>query len=377
MSAIIFKICFWVFLLATAIQLLAWWGIFARLAFRVTRPKRMAATKLPVSVLICARNEVANLRQNLPAILEQQHPEFEVLVIDDDSSDDSLLMLQPLQQQYPQLRVLALGPKTSPGKKLALAQGIEAARYENLVFTDADCRPASPFWLRHIATGFLPNNEISDPEIVLGYGPYLAQPGLLNLWVRFETVQTAMQYFSFALLGQPYMGVGRNLAWHKRLFARVGGFSAHAGLASGDDDLFVNAAAHAGNTNLCLEPEAFMYSTAKKTWKAWWLQKQRHLSSGRKYRLRHQVLLGTLALSHFLHYFLLAPLLFTDFGTISVIIYTVRMASAFLIYRKILRQLREEYLIVWFILFDALLAVYFAVFLPRILIYSERLISWK
>ncbi len=374
-----------VFIAATLVQMVAWLGIFARLAlYRPAIQNSKLKTQNPkLSVVICARNEADNLRQNLPAVLEQQYPEFEVLVVDDDSDDDTPAVLRFFQEKYPHLRVLRVSPKTSPGKKHALAQGIAAARYEHLVFTDADCQPAGPEWLAVLSIEFrvLSHSKLktqySKPEILLGYAPYLPGPGLLNRWVRFETVQTAMQYFSFALIGQPYMGVGRNLAWNKALFERVGGFAAHADLLSGDDDLLVNAAACADNTAICLDSKGFVFSEAEKTWRAWWRQKQRHLTAGTRYRPLHRALLGALAMSHVLHYFLLTPLCFSGFGTICVSLWIIRMAPAFLIYWKILRQFREEQLLIWFPLFDALLALYYAVFVPPVLIRSNSLISWK
>ncbi|MBK9335315.1 MAG: glycosyltransferase [Lewinellaceae bacterium] len=311
-----------IFVAATCVQVVVWTGIFARLARYVPPDPKLqtqnSKLKTPTcSVIICARNEGANLRQNLPFVLEQQYPDFEVVVVDDDSSDESPAVLQAFQKKYAHLRVLRVSPKTSPGKKHALAQGIAFARSEHLVFTDADCRPASLFWLEILCARFsAPQN--AKPEILLGYAPYRPAPGLLNWWIRFETVQTAMQYCAFALAGRPYMGVGRNLAWKKHLFQRAGGFAAHADLPSGDDDLFVNAAAHAGNTAICLDPRTFVYSESEKTWSAWRQQKHRHLSAGRKYRPEHQALLGALALSHTLHYFLLIPLCFSGFGTICV-----------------------------------------------------------
>lgn len=362
---------FGIFAGVTLVQLAVWWGVFARLA-RYKPATSPPASALPLSVLICARNEAVNLRKNLVSVLEQDYPEFEVLVVDDDSSDDTREVLQRLQVQYARLRVLHNSPKTTPGKKAALARGIAATRYDWLVFTDADCRPAGPEWLRYMAAAVAPG-----VEIVLGYGPYRAAPGFLNRWIRFETVQTALQYFSFALAGQPYMGVGRNLAWHRAVFERVGGFAGHADIPSGDDDLLVNAAAHAGNTALCLHPAAFVYSEAKNSWHSWWLQKRRHLGAGRKYRPGHQMLLGLLTLTHVLHYFLLIALLFSDFGTISVAFYAIRMASAFFIFWKVLRQFCEEQILIWFPLLDAFLAFYYALLVPRALIRSDYLISWK
>jgi len=406
---------FVLYVCVTLAQIAIWQFVFGRLA-RIRPAAAIAPTGLPpVSVIICARNEAHNLRKYLPAVLAQQYPHFEVLVVDDDSADDTGAVVSAFQANYAHLRVLHLSPKTSPGKKYALAQGIEAARYEHLVFTDADCAPASVRWLEHLAKRFsigeyadalpptpkgesIPGNETqistlfgmdsplgvggrasahSPIEIILGYAPYRTGPGLLNRWIRFETIYTAMQYFSFALAGRPYMGVGRNLAWHKSLFQQVGGFAAHAHVPSGDDDLLVNAAAHAGNTALCLAPEAFVYSDAERTWADWFRQKRRHLGAGKFYRREHQIALGLLTLTQVSHYFLLFVLLFSGFGTVSVILFVVRLTISAGFFKKILRQFRDEPLLVWFPLLDALLAIYFAVLVPLILIRSNHLISWK
>lgn len=359
---------FALFVCATLAQMAVWQFLFDRLA-RYKPVNNGKKTDLPpVSVLICARNEALNLQKYLPAVLEQDYPDFEVLVIDDDSGDETPAILAAFQKKYAHLRVLRVSPKISPGKKYALAQGIATARHERLIFTDADCEPASREWLLRMTGG---------AEITLGYAPYRPEPGFLNRWFRFETAYTAMQYFSFALAGWPYMGVGRNLSWEKTVFQRVGGFAAHAHIPSGDDDLLVNVAAHAGNTALCLAPEAFVYSGAKKTWKEWYRQKRRHLGAGKFYRREHRIALAALTLTLVLHYFLLPALLFSGFGMVSAVFYAVRMALAAGIYWKILRQFRDEQLIIWFPLLDAVLAIYFAVMVPLILIRSNYLISWK
>ncbi|MEQ1744675.1 MAG: glycosyltransferase [Saprospiraceae bacterium] len=363
------------FVLATFIQLAAWLCIFARLAnYSSPTNSSFIIHHSSFTIVICARNEATNLLQNLPLVLEQQYPDFEVIVVDDDSDDDTPDVLSAFLEKYPNLHTLRISPKTAPGKKTALEQGIAAARHEHLLFTDADCRPASPLWLKAMNAAFQSNQHA---EVLLGYAPYRPGPGLLNRWARFETVQTAMQYFSFARIGQPYMGVGRNLAWKKHLFDRVGGFAAHADLPSGDDDLLVNAAANARNTDICLDTNAFVFSESEKTWLTWWRQKRRHLTAGTRYRPLHQVLLGALALSHTAHYFLLTPLCFSGFGTICVSLWAARMAPAFLIHWKILCQFREGRLLFWFPLFDALLALYYAALVPPVLIRSNSLISWK
>ncbi|MCB0545391.1 MAG: glycosyltransferase [Saprospiraceae bacterium] len=370
-------------ILATTVQLVYWWGVFARLAFYDPAREKVGLPGSPqagASVLICARNEAANLRDNLPHILEQAYSGlWEVIVIDDASTDGTAAVLEQLQQQYSRLRVLRVAEKTFPGKKHALAQGIAAARYEHLFFTDADCRPASGQWLSCMAAALL---KTPETEIALGYAPMRREVRwggrLLNGWARFETAQTAIQYFSFALSGWPYMGVGRNLAWKKSLFNRSGGFSRHLHRPSGDDDLLVNATAHAGNTAICLQPESFMYSDGERSWPGWLRQKRRQLDAGKRYRPAHQLALAVLSLSHTLHYFLLLVLLIAGFGMITAAFcYLLRSVSLLFLYGKILPKLREQRLLSQVPIYDTLFAAYYGAFVPLFLINNRHAHTWK
>lgn len=111
--------------------------------------------------------------------------------------------------------------------------------------------------------------------IVLGYGGYFRhKKSLLNKLIRFETLLTAIQYFSYARLGSPYMGVGRNLAYTSTRFYELKGFASHLQIRSGDDDLFVNEAATAQNTTSCFEKDAITRSIPKATFSAWIKQKK-------------------------------------------------------------------------------------------------------
>ncbi len=354
-----------VFLLATAVQLAVWWGVFARLAFYRHFTEKTAEKPLPCSVLLCARNAAPLLRRNLGAVLEQDYPDFDVLVVDDASTDDTAAVLAFFQKKYPRLRSIRLSEKASPGKKAALARGIAEARHPLLVLTDADCRPAGPHWLKEMTRAF------ADPavEIVLGYGPVQAEPGLLNRWVAYETIVTALQYGGFTLAGMPYMGVGRNLAWRKPVFERVGGFASHERLASGDDDLLVNAAARPGNTVLCFAPAAFVFSPAKNDWTAWFRQKRRHLSTGTSYRPLHRLALGATALSQVLHYGLGFCLLSAGFGTEYVLGgYFLRESTVWFLGGRICALWGERRLIPWLPALDALMSLYYALFVPFTLI---------
>ncbi|MGZ4038382.1 MAG: glycosyltransferase, partial [Bacteroidia bacterium] len=226
----------------------------------------------PVSVIICARNEDENLTEYLPKVLTQDYPEFEVLVVNDCSWDNTETVIDEFAKIFPNLKKVNIKEDAyyKHGKKFAVMVGIKGAKYENLVFTDADCVPVSDQWLKEMASGFS-----GTKEIVLGYGAYTKQPGFLNTLIRFDTFTIALQYLTAAIKGKAYMGVGRNLGYKKSLFFKHKGFSSHYHITSGDDDLFVNEAATPDNTNVCLSHDAITYSKAKTSFADWRRQKQR------------------------------------------------------------------------------------------------------
>lgn len=257
----------------------------------------------PLSVVICARNEEENLKHFLPKVLEQEYPDYEVVVVNDCSSDNSDLVLESLQKKYPRLRVTTIkeDEKFTHAKKLALTVGIKAAKNEWLVLTDADCFPKSNKWLRYMASNFT-----NGTEVVLGYGGYLAEKGLLNKLVRLDTLFIALNYFGWALARRPYMGVGRNLAYKKSLFFKNKGFANHVGIDSGDDDLFVMEVATPSNTAVEYRPEAHTLSVPRKTYSTWLRQKRRHLSTAKFYSSNLKTRLGLEPLSRILVYILFA-----------------------------------------------------------------------
>ncbi len=259
--------------------------------------------QLPISVIIAARNESDNLQLFLESILTQDYPNYEVIVVNDCSYDNSSDVLKGYQSRFPHLKVVELeeDDKYKHGKKFAVTLGIKAAKNEHLLFTDADCNPVSKHWINHMQAGFQ-----EGKEIVIGHSPYIKEKGFLNAFSRFETFYTAFQYISFSLKGKTYMGVGRNLAYTKTLFFKNKGFAAHMHLLSGDDDLFVNQNASKTNVSVCLHPDSFVMSPAKNSFKDYFKQKLRHLSVGKEYKKRDQYNLSLIAMSGILFYITLA-----------------------------------------------------------------------
>lgn len=363
-------ILLFLFLAATAVQLFYWLLVFSRLASHRQPLSPADREREPVSIIICARNEAENLRQNLPYFLAQDYPEYELIVVDDNSSDKTCEIILEFQKRSSILRLVSIKADTSSGKKEALTQGIKAARFEILLLSDADCRPASSMWVESMQAA------LKQPvKIGLGFSPYLRGKGILNAFIRFETVYSAIQYLSFALMGLPYMGVGRNLAYRKSLFFESGGFAAHADLASGDDDLFINQAANRQNTEVILSPLAFVFSIPKSTWGGYYRQKSRHLTTGIRYRFVHQLALGLLSASHFGHYACgIALILFHNLDLIVFTNYLARIGVAFVMYALIMRKLQDCSLIRWVLLLDFLYIFYYLAFAPSLFKTKE---PWK
>ncbi len=236
-----------------------WWTVHARLVFY--KPGPSGIKRSPVSVVICAKNEEENLKANLPLILEQDYPLYEVIVVNDASTDNSMNVLMDLQQKYSHLRTSSIKENVHirKGKKLALTLGLKAAKYDWVLLTDADCSVTGNKWLATMQRNFR-----KEAGIVLGYGGYRRNKGLLNMVIRYDTFFIALQYMGFALAGFPYMGVGRNLAYRKELFFRNKGFATHYELASGDDDLFVNEVARRDGTRIEIRSESHTRSETKK-----------------------------------------------------------------------------------------------------------------
>ncbi len=242
-----------------------------------------------VSIVICAKNEEKRLRDLIPILMEQNYPKFEVVIVDDTSWDDSLDTLKAYQVRYPNLHVVPLNEdiQRMRGKKFALTMGIKGTQHDIVLLTDADCVPASKDWVSKMTAPFA--DEAT--EIVLGASPLNMRKTWLNKVIRFDTAQIAMSYLSAALCKMPYMGVGRNLAYKKELFFKNSGFKSHLNLASGDDDLFINEVATKKNTQIVLDQAAFTTSDPKETWKEWFHQKRRHLTTAPHYQLKTKIFL--------------------------------------------------------------------------------------
>ncbi|HLP49969.1 MAG TPA: glycosyltransferase [Chitinophagales bacterium] len=345
-----------IFIGCVVVQCLYYILVFARLNF--VRPfSGMPEFLPPASIVICAKNEAENLKRYLKVVLIQQYKQYEVIVVNDQSTDNTIDVLVDYYMRNTNLKIVNITSeekKPYEGKKYALQRGIDIATFDTIVVTDADCRPATTMWLAKMVGAYM-----NHTGVVLGHSPYEKQPGFLNKLIRYENFMTALQYFGFARSGMPYMGVGRNLSYSKKLFSSYNGFDKNKDLPTGDDDLFVNAVASGKNTEVCIDKDAFMYTKAATTFSGWLNQKRRHLRSGFKYKFYHVVLLFLFAFTGFLCYGLLFYLL-AQGVMIKIVLglfagmLLIKLITTFRVYSK----LGAGDLVTWFPLLDIAHTVY-------------------
>lgn len=353
-------------------QLYYYWFVFAKLAYY--KPPKWRSKKEAVSIVICAKNEYSNLKKNLPKILNQDYPDFEVVVVNDASGDYTHELLEDLDREYSHLKIVNIRENLNffSGKKFALSIGIKSAKNDLLLLTDADCYPNSNQWISKMTEPFT-SKKI---EIVLGYGSYETKKGLLNALICFDTIHVAMQYFSFALKRKTYMGVGRNLAYRKSLFLKSKGFISHYKLMSGDDDLFINRVATKTNTRIQIHPDSFTFSEPESTYLKWMNQKRRHLSTAKYYKPRFKFILGKYAFSQLFMYGFLCTLLILNFHILWVLgFFLVRLINQYIVTKYCMRQLNQGKLLLYSPILELIL------FLNHFLLSISNVISkqnkWK
>jgi len=345
--------------------------LFSRFSF--SKPtEKISNNSFPISLIVCAKNEAENLKTHIPFWLKQQYPEFEIILINDASYDDTLEIMESFAINHANIKIVDVENNEAfwGSKKYALTLGIKKASHQRMVFTDADCKPSSNNWLLEIANHFSENKQL-----ILGFGGYQKLAGLLNKMIRFETFMTAVQYFSYAKAGMPYMGVGRNLAYTNSLFFNNRGFMSHMDIPSGDDDLFVNEVATKENTTLCYTKDAFTISVPKKTWKEWSQQKRRHINTAKHYQLKHQIFLG-------LYY--IFQLLFWGLSIVTLIVLDWKIPLAIIIFRflfqwvvlsKAAKKLEQKDLMFWLPFLELFLILFqFSIFISNS---SSKTTSWK
>lgn len=349
-------------------QAIYYLGLYSKL---YTHSKEASSTILntenpPLSVIIVAKDAAHELQENLPSILEQDYPEFEVIVIYDHSADDCDDVLKLLEDKYPNLyhTFIPDSARYISHKKLGITMGIKASRHDWLVFTESNCHPQSNQWLKQMARNFTPATEI-----VLGYSNYEKVPGWFNKKITFDTLLNSMRYLGMATAGHPYMGTGRNLAYRKSLYYKQKGFASHLNLQRGEDDLFINETANGHNTRVETSPESLIRISMPKYKRIWCEEKISYAATSRLFKGTARYLMGfetcsrllfyavtitTIVISIFLHQWITLG--------IAVLLWATRFVMQLIVFRKTAQAFGERKFCALLPVFDFLQPVWNGVF---------------
>ena len=328
--------------------------LFSKFAFHKAKKEKQSPQE-PVSIIVVAKNEAHHLINSLPLLLTQQYNDYEVIVVNDNSDDETEEVLEDFKNRYPHLKPINLKSSvtTIKGKKFPLSLGIRVAKNNIIILTEPYCIQVSPYWLQNMAKHY--NRKT---EIVLGFANYEKKKSLFNAILRFDALYKTIQNFSYALMKIPIAGDGKNLSYSKELFINHGGFTAHNHIFFGDDDLFINKAATKENCKIEYSKDAIITVKSKFNFK-FWLRQEKLKSLTRKfYSNKHKFLLTLFESSSLLFYiFLTIALIFLPSLSLTWIIpllvfFILRFAIQYLIVGLSVSKLGEKKFIPYIFVYD-------------------------
>jgi len=347
-------------------QVVFHWSVFAKI---LIQKYKKTDPPTSVSVIIAAKNEAKYLPNLIQTLTEQNHPDYEIIIVNDRSKDDSRNILNQFETEVDNLKVIHIDtlPKGWTGKKHALKKGIEASAKETLLFTDADCLPNSSQWIKEMTA--------DSSEINIGYSPYEKRKGFINQFIQFETLMTGLQYLGLALSGKPYMAVGRNWAIKKRCYP-LDFLEEIKGIEGGDDDLVLNHLSGKRRIEVNIQPKSQTTSIPQETWVDYFKQKKRHLSVGKRYHQKHQTILAIYTLAQVIGCFMFLSLLILSFKPyIILIIFGLRSLSFYTIFTRVGQKLGTMPNIWALPLLDLCYSIYYP--LVGISAWSAKKIEWS
>jgi biofilm PGA synthesis N-glycosyltransferase PgaC len=257
-----------------------------------------------ISVIISVKNEQGKIKKLVDTLNNLIYPKknFEIIIIDDNSSDSTLEELIKNTEGFQNFSIKELKPEGLSGKRNALTFGIQNSQYPYLLITDADCHPQK-YWLQAYSEKFK-----AGYDVLFGIAPFYKEKHLVNRISCFENLRNSLLSFSMALFGFPYTAAARNFGFTKKAFEAIGGYLNTKDTLSGDDDLLLREAVKSKlKIGVVSATDSFVYSETKKTFKEYFQQRARHTQTSFHYLRRHQVILGFWHLTNLL--FLFSPIL--------------------------------------------------------------------
>jgi hypothetical protein len=369
------EVHFWIFLgflLTFIIQITYWWAVYGKLGFY--RKRQSVSTKEPVSIVLLFNDEFEKLKTQLPVLLSQDYPDYEVILVIQSINDDLAEYLENICKEYSNIKVIQMLQDLNffKGNKFPLSIGIKSAANDLLIFTEAGCSPVSERWLEQIQSNFT-----EEKEIVLGYfrstHPGKSSPYGFRRWVN---LSTAMSYFSFALAGRPFMGIGKNMAYRKSLYYRNNGFVSHYKVPVGEDDLFVNKVATRRNVAIAPNLESQVVFGETQRFSEWMRFRKKYFKSGRYYNSWDKFFLNLFTFSYVLFLAAFVYLLIVQYLFYPVLaLFILRLFSQLFIFKKCMIRLSERNLLLLSPINEVLLLIMDG--LIRISLVFDKKDKWK
>lgn len=293
-------IIFFLILIFVSINAAVFFGL--KLVFR---KENLSQSSNFLSIVIAAKNEERNLPDLFSSLktLDYEHNKFEVIFIDDNSSDNTYNIAVELGKGIHDFKIIKCTEKPFAGKKGALAVGIQSAKFPFILTTDADCTPENG-WLKTYSNYF-----DKDFDFLFGIAPFHQKKNLINKISCFENLRNSILYFSSAKANFSYSASARNFGFRKEAYLKIGGYTNTTETLSGDDDLLLREAIKYKMKIRCvIEQGSWVFSATKNTLREYLQQKARHAQTSFHYLLSRQIVLG---LWHLLNLIMmLSPVLF-------------------------------------------------------------------
>ena len=238
----------------------------------------------PVSIVMAAQNDGEWLRSNLVYLLEQDYPDFEVVVVDYLSTDDTQFVLRLLAENYKNLKIVTFHENVNGylGIKYPLSIGIKTAKNDILLLAEPECMPMENTrfnWIREMVAGYVHDHV----DIVLGYCGIAYKPSVFNWLQQYDNLDYSVEYLGAASLRCPFTGNGRNLSYRRSLFLKNDGFIYHYHIPEGADDMFVNQNCRRRNTTVVLSRDAYTVVEPQSTLRQWHLFRKHRIATHKYY----------------------------------------------------------------------------------------------
>ena len=311
---------------------------------------------LPVSVIICVKNEDENLLKNLPLILKQEYPaRFEVIVVNEGATNETDIIISKLKRKYKNLKSTFVpnGIKLIVPRKLAVTLGVKAALNEWIVFTNADCMPKDKFWLKRIARNFLP-----ETDFVFAHSVMFKTKGLLNKMITYDSLFRQLKLFGYALHKKPITSMINNFALRKSVFINNKGFKKILTLPKGDLELIANRYSAKNNTRVETASGSTVWSNAQESFSEWFYSRENEFFINRQLRFSSILRLSVEMFFRIVFYLsFIACLLLGNFFTITaaVFLFLIRFFIQYITINQNSQRFDGQRYYISVLLFDILL----------------------